>query len=480
MRRRQAFRTQLTVVIALIVLVTIALISLLSNIFINLEFEKYAKEQQEAHALDIAANLSHPYNSLTGNWDVDYIHGVGMTALYDGYMIRLSDKNGEVIWDIENHDMTLCSQVMMDIIDRMEAKRPGLNGSLVSREYDLEQNGQKIGTVVIQSYGPYFLSESEFRFLDSLNLVLIIIGSLALLFSIFMAGLLAKRISDPVMKTAHIATQIAEGNYKIRFEGNTRTRELDELVAAVNHMAQSLDRQESLRKRLTTDVAHELRTPLTALSSHLEAMIEGVWEPTPERLQSCYEEIDRITGLVTELEKLRQVESNQLKLEKSPVDLLELFRSVSCNFERESEKKGIALTVEGESSVVPADRSRLTQVFTNLLSNAIKYTPESGQIRITIKDTPESGIATVSDSGIGIPKDELPLIFERFYRTDKSRNRQTGGAGIGLTIAKSIVLAHGGRIEAVSKAGQDSHFTVTTQNEFGHGSCFIVTLPKNV
>ena len=165
-----------------------------------------------------------------------------------------------------------------------------------------------------------------------------------------------------------------------------------------------------------------------------------------------------------DLEKLAQVESDNLKLEKAPVDLLELADTAGGNFESQSAAKNIALEVTGEPSVVEADGDRLHQVIANLLSNAVKYTSENGHVSVTVRDTPENGVLTVEDDGIGIPRDELPLIFERFYRTDKSRDRKTGGAGIGLTIAKSIITAHNGKIEAASEAGR--------------GSRFIVTLPK--
>ncbi|MDR1131230.1 MAG: HAMP domain-containing protein [Oscillospiraceae bacterium] len=458
---RGKFRTQLTFALALIVFVTVALISILANTFINMEFEKYAKAQQQSHANDIATNLSRQYNSITGKWNIEYIHGVGMSALYDGYLIRLMDLPGNVVWDAENHDMATCTQVMMDIISRMEKKRPGLSGGFVTQEYDLKPNGQKVGSVAIQYYGPYFLSESDFHFLDSLNLISVIVGSLALLCSVVVGGLLARRISRPIIKTAHIATQIAEGNYKIRFDGTIKSRELDELVAAVNHMAASLDNQEGLRKRLTTDVAHELRTPLTAVASHLEAMIEGLWEITPQRLQSCYEEIGRISGLVADLEQLAKVENENLRLKKSDVDLRTLINTVVGNFETESAKKNLSVSVDGTETHVNADKDRLNQVFANLLSNAIKYTPENGKIHVSIRDMDKNGVVMIEDSGIGIPEKDLPFIFERFYRADKSRSRSTGGAGIGLTIVKSIVSAHGGTIMAGQGGGQGSRFTVT-------------------
>lgn len=462
---RHGIRTQLTMTITLIVLTMVALISILANIFINIEFEKHAEEQQKTYIQNLVNNLPRQYNSLTQQWDTGYIHGLGMSAMYDGYIIKLYDQDGGTVWDAENHDMALCKEIMDEINDRMEKKHYKLKSGFVSSEFDLKQNGQVIGKVSITFYGPFFYSEGDLRLLSALNLILFIIGTLSLISSFVAGFFLAKRISRPIIKTAHIAARIADGNYDIRFEGKTKAKELDELVNAVNNMAGSLDRQERIRKQLTTDVAHELRTPLTVVSSHLEAMIDGIWEPTHERLRSCYEEIGRLSGLISDMESLAQVESDNLKLSKSPVDLLELTRTVRDYFEIESARKNISVEIKGNPSIVNADRDRLNQVIINLLSNAIKYTPENGYVLISVYDTAENGIITVEDTGIGIPEDELPLIFERFYRTDKSRNRKTGGAGIGLTISKAIVNAHGGKIEVTSSVQK--------------GSCFTITLPKH-
>lgn len=457
---RRGLRTQISLTITLIILLTITLISFLANIFINREFNKYIEEQQKIHSKEIADSLQFQYDSITGEWDVSYIHGVGMAALYDGYIIKLYDLAGEIVWDAESHDMFLCTEIMNDIINRMKENRPDVDGQFISQDYDLKPDEQKLGTVSVSYYGPYFLSENDFQFLNTLNVILLLAGLISLICSLAAGGVLVRRIARPITKTAYIAKQISDGNYNIRFEGKTKTRELDELVSAVNHLAAELAAQENLRKQLTTDVAHELRTPLTSLRSHLEAMILGVWEATTARLQSCYEEIDRISRLVADLEQLAQVESENLILKKTAVDLFELARTVSSNFEIESATKNISLMVRGDSAVICVDRDRLNQVISNLLSNAIKYTHENGHIDVTVENTEKSVTITIADDGIGIPADELPLIFERFYRTDKSRNRKTGGAGIGLAIVKSIVIAHGGTVKAESQIEQGSRLTV--------------------
>ena len=229
-------------------------------------------------------------------------------------------------------------------------------------------------------------------------------------------------------------------------------------------MAENLEKQEDVRRQLTSDVAHELRTPVANVSSQLEAMIEEVWEPTKERLQSCYDELGRISGIISDLEKLRQIEASNMVLEKEPVDLLELAQAVKTAFEPELAKKKLTCMVTGESAIISGDQKRLHQVIFNLVSNAVKYSTENGQILIDIHNLGKNVQLTVKDQGIGIAKEDIPLIFERFYRTDRSRNRKTGGAGIGLTIVKAIVLAHGGNISVESVKGC--------------GSCFMVVLPK--
>lgn len=243
--------------------------------------------------------------------------------------------------------------------------------------------------------------------------------------------------------------------------GNRQTQELVELSSAVNHMAESLERQETLRRRLTSDVAHELRTPVANVSLNLEMMLDEVWEPTKDRLQSCYEELGRISGIISDLEKLRQMETENMNLELEPVNLLELAQAVETAFEPDLKKKKLTCEVSEEAAAVMGDQRRLHQVIFNLVSNAVKYSTEGGTIQIRVKQEKHKAVLIVEDQGIGMAEEELPLIFERFYRTDLSRSRKTGGAGIGLAIVKAIVQAHQGTVTVTSKVGCGSRFTVT-------------------
>jgi signal transduction histidine kinase len=458
----KSLRKQLSLSILLTLLITIGLIGLLSNWFINREFEKYITELGRERRENIVDDLSKQYDGFKRNWKLDYVHAIGMNSLYDGYILKLYDAGGNMVWDAENHDMSLCGQIMDEISARMEER--GAEGGFVDNTYELDQNGKKVGAVSIKYYGPFFMNEADFNFINVMNTVLLVIGILSSACSVVVGCLLARRISRPVTKTAYIAKQISKGNYNIRFEPGTRIRELDDLADAINHLSDALNCQEKLRKQMTADVAHELRTPLTALGSHLEAMIEGLWEATPERLKSCHDEVKRLGTLVEDLGQLAKIEGENLVLNKSRIDLLEIVRTVSDTMKGEISKKNLSLSIEGSPVFAEADKNRFSQVIANLLSNAIKYTQEGGAIGILVYETKGWGIIRVKDTGIGIPENELPLIFERFYRTDKSRNRKSGGAGIGLAIVRSIVAAHNG--------------TVTAESIKEQGSCFTVSIPK--
>ncbi len=304
-------------------------------------------------------------------------------------------------------------------------------------------------------------NDNDFKFLNSLNIILAVVGSLSIVFAAIAGIILAGKISVPVKAATRAAKDIARGNYNNRINTDICTMELSELGNAVNHMAESLDNQEMLRRRLTSDVAHELRTPVANVSSNIEAIIEGALEPTNEHLSSCYNELERITGIITELEQLRQIEGENMILHIGHVDIYELAKKVKLIFENEMSKKNIRCDIIGEHIDVCVDKDKMSQVLNNLISNAVKYTDNYGNIQITVIQENENVVITVEDNGCGIDDNDILYIFERFYRTDKSRNRSTGGAGIGLTITRAIVQLHSGTIHVESKKGVGSLFKVT-------------------
>lgn len=456
-----SLKAKLSMSIVLVVLLTVALISILSNYLIQNQFKGYISSQQKKAAEQIVESIGVQYDTTTGTWNTDFIHTIGMYALYDGYIVKVSDQAGNTVWDAETCDMNLCTEVMDDISHRMMMEYPTMNGEFTTKVFPAVNRGEEIGSVTISYFGPFFLSEEDFLFLDALNKILLGIGAFSLFIAVITGIFLARHLSRPILKTVEATQNIANGKYSTRIQEKTGTIEVDQLVSSINHLAGSLEKQEVLRKKMTADVAHELRTPLTTLQTHLEAMLEGVWDPTRERLLSCYDEMNRLGNLVSDLENLARVESGNLNLQKTEIDLLKLTEKALGNFEKELNDRNLNVTVEGSCSAVSADSDRISQVFINLISNAVKYTPDGGEIRIILSDRSDDVIANIRDNGIGIPEEELPYIFERFYRADKSRNRDTGGSGIGLAIVRSIVEAHGGTVEADSRLNQGSNFMIT-------------------
>ncbi|MDR3230249.1 MAG: HAMP domain-containing protein [Synergistaceae bacterium] len=456
---KYALKTKLSLHIAFVALLTVAVVAVLSHILINHHFGNYIARQQQRRTEEILTNVSRQYDAATESWNLEYLHAIGMYALYDGYIVRAYDLRGEMLWDAEVCDMNACTQMMGDISRKMRGY-PHTEGSFTTKSFLLQREGREIGTVRISWFAPYFFSENDFLFLDALNTALVGSGVFSLALAVAAGFFLARRLSDPLRKTVDVTKRMSGGDYAVRLSEGSNIRELDELTLSVNHLARSIGAQESLRKQLTADVAHELRTPLTIVGTHIEAMMEGLWKPTRERLSSCYEEIERIGRLVFDMEKLAKVESENLKLDRTQVSLRELAEKTLRNFETEMSARGLRASVEGDCSEVSADRDRISQVLVNLVSNAVKYTQPGGTIRLALSETDETVRLDVEDDGIGISEEDLPFVFERFYRADKSRNRTTGGSGIGLAVVQSIVATHGGAVTVQSSPGEGSRFRV--------------------
>lgn len=277
---------------------------------------------------------------------------------------------------------------------------------------------------------------------------------LGILLSVLLSLLVAKRITAPLIHMKKVAERMANGELGARttVKGND---EIADLGGSLNHLAEQLMYQDQLRKTMTSDVAHELRTPLATLKSHMEAMIDGVWMPTPHRLESCYEEIERLRFLVGDLEQLTEMESPhfKLKLHEENVSAI-VHRNIEAS-RTSFDQKGVNLFFEGLTNVeATLDRQRLGQILVNLLTNALKFTPQGGKVTVKVTEEEHAVVIIVSDTGIGMNEDDLRFVFERFYRVEKSRDRKSGGSGIGLTIVKKLVEAHGGTIRMESRVGE--------------------------
>jgi signal transduction histidine kinase len=277
-------------------------------------------------------------------------------------------------------------------------------------------------------------------------------------------GIAASRIvAAPITRLANAAQAIGAGDLATRVPSNHSSMELDELTTAFNKMAADLQHAAALRTSLMADVSHELRTPLTVLEGNLRAALDHVYELDEEQIANLYEQTRHLIRLVSDLRELALAEAAQLPLDVQPLDVAGLAEETVTAFELLAEEKGIPLAMQLAPGLQPiaADRVRVRQSLHNLLANALRHTPSGGMI--TIAAQPEAaGVAlSVADTGDGIDPAALVHVFERFYRTDPSRSRETGGSGLGLAIVKALIEAQGGTVEAASPGlGQGSIFTL--------------------
>lgn len=302
---------------------------------------------------------------------------------------------------------------------------------------------------------------ADFR--ASFNEALMYAALAAALAAVALSFLFSRSVVAPVLAMSRATQRIADGRYEERVQVNGED-ELAQLAARFNRMAEKLDQVESMRRRLIGDVSHELRTPLTAIKGSMEGLMDGVLPATNETYQQIHAEADRLNHLVDDLQELSRVESRAYPLDIRPLDVAALMKTVTKRLAPHAETKRISLDFELPPDLprLLADEDRAIQVLTNLTANALQYTPEDGRVTISAKRINNDEVQiSVRDTGVGISPEHLSHIFDRFYRVDKSRSRQAGGgSGIGLTIARALVEAHGGRLWVESAGeGTGSRFT---------------------
>jgi signal transduction histidine kinase len=301
---------------------------------------------------------------------------------------------------------------------------------------------------------------ATFRFLTRYSWQFLLAGLISAGIALALARWLARGMTQPLRDMAAAARRMAGGDYRQRV--TTRSRdEVGQLAEAFNRMSAELEGVERLRRELVANVSHELKTPISALRAHLENLLDGVERPDPETLQVMLTQSERLSRLVEQLLDLSRLESGDVPLRIQPVALGGLVAQVLSEIEVARPGAGVALEqrVPPELPPVRADQERIHQVLFNLVDNAVRFTPPGGRVTVAAEADGDRVRVWVRDTGVGIPPEHLPRLFERFYRADPSRARGDGGTGIGLAICRSVVEAHGGRIWAESAPGGGSTFT---------------------
>ncbi|CUP83464.1 sensor histidine kinase [Clostridium baratii] len=454
---------RLTFIFILFSLIIVLSIGTVANISIKKNFNKYIEEGIEQRKEDVVKSIDNTYKNK--KFDIDNIDLIGTEAIEKGLILNIKDENGKVLWNAREKNNLLCESILKKMKANINKINPTLNGTNTTIEkFNLKSNGENVGSVEIEYIGPFYYNDSDLIFFSTLNNVLIAVGVFAVALSAILGITISHSISKPVLNVVNATNLIADGDYSNKVNVKSKIEEINNMINSVNKLANNLEEQENLRKILTRDISHELRTPLTTISVQVEALIDGIWEPTEERLKSIYDEIERLTRLVGSLEKLSTYEEDNFLINKESVGIKDIINTLIINFEKQLLDKKIELILNLNSITIYCDNDKISQAIINILSNSIKYSNEGGKIYINTFDDKEYNYISIKDTGIGIDKNDIKYIFERFYRVDKSRDRKSGGIGVGLTIAKTIVEKHSG--------------TIIVKSKINNGSEFIIKLPK--
>ncbi len=341
--------------------------------------------------------------------------------------------------------------------------QPTLESLPRANQHDLQVNNEEVIEIPLvdllapaspEALGLSFLTDVQ----DAAQTAVIAAGVV----SIILGTLLFRQITRPMSQMRRASQALAAGETNVRVPVRSQD-ELGKVAEAFNQMASKLIQQEQLRRQMVADVAHELRTPLTVMKANLEGMLDGLLEPNSGELQELHDEVQRLSRLIDDLRLLSLADSGQLSLSLQPVDVRQLTATVAGRLAPLAETRAVKLVNDGPEQplIVLADADRLQQAVTNLVANGIRHTPAGGRVRVTAVQENETIHLSVIDSGPGIPPADLPYVFDRFWRGDKSRSRHSGGSGLGLAIVKQIVELHEGQVTALSPNNSGAIFTIS-------------------
>ncbi len=437
-----SLRFRLLISFALIILVAVGAIYLFVSRNAVVEIGRFGERSEQARFGRVAFELNRYYDAH-GNWDgiEPYVEQWG--SLY-GRRIILTDSTGVVVAD--SQEELLGQQYHPDT--------PGMR-------FPPPWQGEGVGTLYI-SPAPSEVFPSPVGLSVAINRFLIWGALLAIAVAFLITYFLSRQISAPVKALTSAVRRMGRGDLTQRVQSKDKG-ELGELGRAFNTMAENLERGERLRRNMIADVAHELRTPLSNLKGYLEAIHDGVVKPAPDAIHSLTDEANLLSRLVDDLQELSLAEAGELKLDIKAEDMTKLLKQAVAVRQPQAIAKGVLLSANlpRKLPLVSIDAHRISQILLNLIDNAITHTPKCGNVTVAAKILDSQVEVGVEDTGEGIPAEDLPNVFERFYRVDKSRARATGGAGLGLAISKSLVEAHGGKIGVESQIGQGSRFFFT-------------------
>lgn len=437
----------------MLVSIAVSLITIISSVVVlsavwNQHFQSYTRENVQRVADGTAAAIADGYEQSNGDWYGGALSAAtSASSLYDSVYLQVRTIDGTIVYDDRAND----------VLGSVDVKEDGSNVASAPIMVD----GEKMGTVLVRVPGSEtLLTKFDEDFRDKSYNAMIFAAVIALIIAMVMGAIFARTIAAPVKKITNAAKALKEGDYSAR-TGMAGSDEIARLGNMFDLMADSVESNRKLERRLVTDVAHELRTPLMAIQSTVEAMIDGVFKPDAERLETLNSEVQRLSRLVDALLKLSRLESRTKPIEQKKVDLTEMLSSVVQTHQAYIHDAGLNLEFEYDPHVyVFGDADLLRQATANLISNAVRYTPEGGTITIMARKGDLMGQIVVKDTGIGLTPEEAKLVFQRFWRADSGRARATGGLGIGLSVVKEIVEQHNGWVRVEGRPNEGACFTI--------------------
>jgi signal transduction histidine kinase len=436
-----SLRLRLLGAFLLVALVAVGTVAVLASRTTSGEFRGYVERRVEGDFRRIERVLGGHY-ALNRGWS-------GVQSLVEG----ASEVTGDHVVVVDTTGRVVGDSAGKLIGQEAEADWKG--GPMVIRL----PGGAAVGAVYLN---PQVGQSPDQAFLEAVNRSLFVAVGVAGVLALLITLGLSRGIVSPLESLTAAARRMERGDLAQRVEVRGGD-EVSQLAHAFNAMAESVARNELLRKHMVSDVAHELRTPLTNVRGYVEGMRDGVLEPTRETLDSVFEEAQLLSRLIDDLQELSLAEAGQLRLLRQPVEVSETLERAIAAARPRASARGISLhaTVEPKLPLVDVDPDRVGQVLRNLLNNALAYTAAGGAVTVAAGRRGNRVELSVADTGTGIARDDLPYVFERFYRSDRSRARATGGSGLGLTIAKRIVEQHGGSITVASELGKGTRFAFT-------------------
>ncbi|MDF2941701.1 MAG: signal transduction histidine kinase [Herbinix sp.] len=434
-------RKRLSFILVFCTILSVLLSAFFVNLAVNSTFNKYISDNQEKRNDRIVRYFEEVYKRDL-NWTADS----GKEIQHEGYMskycITLLDKDKKVIW-------------AMDTSEIIDMSNENAGSEYRTATFNITYQDTTVGYVIIGQYDPVLVSEQDINFKNSINKNIAISVIITIAFAGLISMYFSKQFSNPIKAVSETSVNLTEGNYKSKTETKSKVQEINNLINSINTLGERLEYQDDLRKRLVSDISHEIRTPLNIFQNNLEAMIDGVFPATADRLVNLNDEVIRFGKLLNNLDVLKQIEEENISLNFETVDLAELIKNVYDNFSIPTQNRNIKLSLNilpNEAYELLGDKDKLRQVFINILSNAVKFTENEGSISVHLESNKNQFLVIVKDTGIGIKKDDLPFIYERLYRGDKSRH-QIEGSGIGLTITKQILIRHSATIDVESEEG---------------------------